>query len=161
MTWEKYNPDDVDLWLKDPTGSIMFFRRKEINVMHLDRDDVGHVNDNIYVNGILIEYPYNQEIGTIRGAVPGEWILNIHMYAKRRADPANVTIRIDKINPKVNTIFLESFKLDEFEEKTVYRFTMDKDGTIFLTSTDPYNMVEEELKRTGGNLASGFSGGHH
>jgi len=156
LTWDKANPDDVDLWLKNPLGQIMFFRRKEVNFMHLDRDDVGHANDNVYANGILIEYPYNQEIGTIRGAIPGEWIVNVHMYAKRSSTPANVTVRIDKINPKVTTIFLETFKLTEFEEVTVLRFRMTTDGSILLTSKEPYEMVKEELQHTGGNLSTGY-----
>ena len=50
--------------------------------MHLDRDDLGDKNDKIYLpDGSMIKVPQNQELLTIRGIVPGEYVLNIHMYS--------------------------------------------------------------------------------
>jgi len=145
MTWQKESIDDVDIWIKDPLNKIMFFRNKEVNFMHLDRDDQGNITDSIYIGGRLIEYPYNQEIATIRGFIPGEWIVNIHMYSKRSEAPADVQIRIDKINPEVMTVFLENFILtNRGQEVTIARFIMSQDD-IIAWGRMPYKMVSNIL----------------
>ena len=85
VTWPGDLSDDVDSWLQDPTGKIMFFRRRETGLMHLDRDDLGTINDTQFVPGIgSVNYPYNREITTIRGIMPGEYVFNVHLYRKRR-----------------------------------------------------------------------------
>ena len=32
LTWELNNPDDVDIWLRNPAQQVLFFRKKEINI---------------------------------------------------------------------------------------------------------------------------------
>ena len=41
VTWPGKLSDDVDSWLEDPTGKVMYFRKREVGLMHLDRDDLG------------------------------------------------------------------------------------------------------------------------
>jgi len=45
ITWPGDMSDDVDSWLEDPTGKVMYFRKREAGLMHLDRDDLGSLND--------------------------------------------------------------------------------------------------------------------
>ena len=147
MTWELDSPDDVDIWIRDPLQKIMYFRRKEVNFMHLDRDDRGNVTDHIYVNDKLVEYPYNQEIVTLRGFIPGEWIINLHMYSKRCEKPAEVMLRIDKINPNLQTIFLETFTLTNVgQEITATRFIMSQDDIISWSKLH-YGLISANLIR--------------
>ena len=102
VTWTEGNECDVDTYLQDPLGNILFFRQKEKGLMHLDRDDLGNVNDTIILpNGETIRLPVNQELTTIRGFIPGEWVLNVHLYKKRTTEGAVVEISVDKLNPKV------------------------------------------------------------
>ena len=83
VTWPGDLSDDVDSWLEDPTGKVMYFRKREVGLMHLDRDDLGSLNDTVLVPGIgLVNYPYNREITTIRGIRPGEYVFNVHLYRK-------------------------------------------------------------------------------
>ena len=59
ITWPGDMSDDVDSWLEDPTGKVMYFRKREAGLMHLDRDDLGSLNDTILVPGIgLVNYPF-------------------------------------------------------------------------------------------------------
>ena len=70
ITWQDKSADDVDVWLEDPLGNVLFFRNKEIPMAHLDRDDLGLVNDTIILpNGNKETYERNQEIITIRGFI--------------------------------------------------------------------------------------------
>ncbi len=136
LTWEDESKDDVDIWLEDPTGGKMSFREKEVGLMHLDRDDLGKKKDVIELaDGTIVEYLHNQEIATIRGFIPGEWILNIHMYNKRDSKPVLVEVKIDKLNPSVKTIVYKKYIIEEpWKEITVVRFVMTAGGEIISMS---------------------------
>jgi hypothetical protein len=135
VSWPNGFKDDVDTWLQDPAEKLLSFRSKEVGLMHLDRDDLGNLNDNQYVPGVgRINYPYNREITTIRGIMPGEYILNIHMYRKEGKTPVPVTVTLEKLNPTVKLIYSTVQILSvKWEEKTIIRFTLDPDGEVIDT----------------------------
>jgi len=139
VTWPVNNKDDIDTWLEDPLGNVLFFRNKEVGLSHLDRDDLGHSNDVIYLaDGSSVTYPYNQEITTIRGFIGGEWTLNLHMYSKNEENPTTARVVVDKLNPKLKTIIAKDITLGERgEEITVARFEMGSSGDI-LSVNDMY-----------------------
>ena len=151
VTWDKKSADDVDTWLQDPTGGILYYENKEMNLSHLDRDDIGKAKDEITLpNGEIVVIEINQEMTTIRGFIAGEWVLNLHMYAKRNKEPATVTVQIDKLNPRAQPIFLKQFIMTQKgEEITVTRFEMTGEGRILGFSDLPKNLVEIE-KQPGG-----------
>ena len=144
VTWPRGNTDDVDTWLRDPTGSVLFFNNKESGLVHLDRDDLGSITDAIVLpDGRTVEYPYNQELTTIRGFIPGEWVLNIHAYTKREPGPTSVLVAIDKLNPRVKRIFQREFVLDRhWQEITVARMEMAAGGDIMEWSDLPAKLVQ-------------------
>ena len=39
MTWPKENDCDMDLWVMDPDGNIVSFKKKSVGLMHIERDD--------------------------------------------------------------------------------------------------------------------------
>ncbi len=132
LTWDLDNPDDIDLWLRDPTGLVGYWKQKEKGIMHLDRDDLGTAKDRFTLpDGTEIYYPYNQEIFTIRGIVPGWWVVNLHYWAKRSNGVVNVEVKGEKMNPQIKTIFLENFKLArQGDEITVARFNVTSGGEV-------------------------------
>ena len=133
VTWPGEFGDDVDSWLEDPTGKIMYFRKKEVGLMHMDRDDLGKLNDRQHVPGIgMVNYPYNREITTIRGIMPGEYVFNVHLYRKVSKDSSiPVTVILEKLNPHVKLLYSKTVTLSDFwEEKTIIRFVLDVDGEI-------------------------------
>ena len=151
MTWPDNNKDDVDIWVEDPLGEVIFWNFKEAGVMHLDRDDLGHVKDVIILSdGREIVNIHNQEIVAIRGFISGEWIINVHMFTKFdlkeslsiRGKPTKVEIKINKLNPRAKIIFMKEVVLDQRkEEKTVTRFTMTANGEILFWSDLPKRLV--------------------
>lgn len=143
VTWPKDLKSDVDTWVEDPAGNVIYFRQPQLGLTHLDRDDTGHQNDSVLVNGQWIVYPYNQEITTIRGFIRGEWVLNIHMYNIRDPDAVPVTVKIDKLNPTVKTILTKTIMLKElWDEVTVARFVMTSDGDIIEWVDIPKKLTE-------------------
>ena len=155
MTWPKESHDDVDIWLEDPIGNILYFKAKDVGLMHLDRDDLGSVNDTMTLpSGEVINLETNQEIVTIRGFVPGEWTLNIHMYKRKDEDgkevvshtPIVVSIRMDKLNPTVKPIVYKNITLvKKWQEETVARFVMSANGEILDLHYLPKALVESKV----------------
>jgi hypothetical protein len=144
VTWSDHSQDDVDTWLQDPAGNVLHFRQRDVGLAHLDRDDLGKINDTITLeDGRRVEYPHNQELTTIRGFLTGEWVLNLHMYNKRDANPILVEVRIDRLNPKVETVFYKKIMMkSRWEEITVTRFVMTNQGDIIDWDDLPKTLVK-------------------
>lgn len=131
ITWDDNRPDDVDTWVEDPGGQLIWFRNREAGLIHLDRDDRGMVNDTLSINGQEIANPLNQEVITIRGVVPGEYVINLHYYASETQQPVNVNIEIAKVNPWLEILYYGTVVLEEVgQEKTAVRFVIEAEGAI-------------------------------
>ena len=89
LEWDHDASDDIDLYVQDPTGNRVSFRHPIVNFMHLDKDDLGYVNDIVMnVDGTITKVNINREVVTIRGIIPGEHIINVHYYSTRRSEAA-------------------------------------------------------------------------
>lgn len=129
--WPDNNPDDVDVWVEDPNGNVVWFRNREAGLIHLDRDDRGTANDTININGTEIQNPLNQEVVTIRGVVPGEYVVNVHYYASETNQPVTTTVKVAKVNPALEIVYYGDTTLEEKgAEKTAVRFVIDKSGRV-------------------------------
>lgn len=135
IEWPDNSPDDVDTWVEDPNGNLIWFRNREAGLVHLDRDDRGQINDTITVNGTEIQNPLNQEVVTIRGVVPGEYVVNVHYYATETELPIRVTVKVSKVNPALEIVYYGDTLLEKKgEEKTAVRFVINKSGTVTQVS---------------------------
>ena len=142
VIWPSEMDDDVDTYVEDPEGNLIAFNRREQGLMHLDRDDTGLSFDTISTSFGLVEYKENREMVTIRGYLPGEYVVNVHMYTKREDKETPVTIILEKINPyKVVTGRNVVLKL-RGDEKTAFRFTVDDEGKVIQT-----NQLEKGLAK--------------
>ncbi len=142
VTWEDFSPDDVDTWVEDPEGNIIWFRSPEAGLLHLDRDDRGLLNDNITVNGEEVQNPLNQEVVTIRGVVKGEYVVNLHYYQSETGKPVDVNVRLVKVNPKLEVIYYGTVTLEKTgDEKTAFRFNIKPSGEIANVNFIPKKVV--------------------
>tara|TARA_R110002110_G_C13470269_1_gene720460 strand:- start:48115 stop:48708 length:594 start_codon:yes stop_codon:yes gene_type:complete len=143
ITWEDNSPDDVDVWVEDPEGQILWFRTPEAGLLHLDRDDRGLVNDTITIAGEEVQNPLNQEVVTLRGVVKGEYIVNLHYYASETGTPVDVNVRLVKVNPKLEVIYYGTVNLEKRgDEKTAVRFKIGHDGDVYGINFLPKSLVE-------------------
>jgi len=153
LTWQERIDHDVDIWVRDPQENLLFFRSKEVGIMHLDRDDLGNMNDTYEEGGEVKIAPTNQEIVTIRGYMSGEWIINTHFYRVGKNDPdkiARCKITITKLNPSAQIVLNKYFVLEGYwQEKTIARFLMTQQGEFFLQETIPINFVTSKLSMSG------------
>jgi hypothetical protein len=68
------------------------------------------------------------------------------MYSKRELNPALVEVRIDKLNPTVQTLFYKKVEMKQkWEEVTVTRFVMSNQGAIISWDELPKALVEHAL----------------
>ena len=129
--WPDNNPDDVDVWGEDPNGNVVWFRNREAGLIHLDRDDRGVANDTININGTEIQNPLNQEVVTVRGVVPGEYVVNVHYYATETNQPVTTTVKVAKVNPALEIVYYGDTTLaQKGDEETAVRFVIDKSGRV-------------------------------
>jgi len=131
LNWTDNSPDDIDLWVEDPKGSIIWFRNREAGLVHLDRDDRGLLNDTLEIDGKKLLNPLNQEVVTIRGIVPGEYVVNLVYYATETNKPVEATLRVDRVNPVLKVVYYDKTVLEKKgDEKTALRFVLNPDGEI-------------------------------
>ena len=138
MEWDNEATGDIDLYVEDPTGKQVSFRYHNHNYMHLDKDDLGAMNDTVVnADGSISTVKINREVVTIRGIIKGEYVINGHYYSLRSYDkikpkkPA-ITVRVElhKVNPYSIMWVGEKLFNHRGQEETFLRFRLDKDGNI-------------------------------
>lgn len=131
LDWPDNHPDDLDLFVQDPIGNIVWYRHREAGFLTLDRDDRGGNNDFVMVNGKKIPSPIREEIVTVRGIVAGEYTVNVSHFQATTGQPVVATVKVQKLNPTAQVIFDDKLTLDHTgEEKTALRFSLDAEGKV-------------------------------
>ncbi|MBQ0932223.1 hypothetical protein KAK07_10300 [Ideonella sp. 4Y16] len=143
VSWPDMNPNDIDTWVQDPGGNLVWFRAREAGMMHLDRDDRGLANDTIVINGKQISNPLNQEVVTLRGIAAGEYTVNVHYYDSKDGQPVEVTVSVIKVNPRAEVVYYGQVSVArKGDEATAVRFTLLPDGSVTNINTLPKTLVE-------------------
>ena len=146
IEWKESLPDDVDIWVKDPNGEIVSYLKKDAGWLHLDRDDRGVINDKVSINGEEYTYPINREVVTLRGIIPGEYIVNFYMYDNKSNNPVDVKLIIEKVNPSLKLVYFNNITLMQNDsEMTIARFNLNSSGdfrslTAQNTILTPYQL---------------------
>ncbi len=151
LSWPDFDPNDLDAWVQGPSGDVVWFRSREGGLMHLDRDDRGNSNDTIEVNGRKVINPLNQEVVTLRGIAPGEYIVNAHYYESKDAksidpkagQPVETSVSVIKVNPRAEVVYYGQQRLAKRgDEVTMLRFTVLPDGSVNNINTIPKSLVK-------------------
>lgn len=143
VSWADMNPDDIDTWVQDPAGNLVWFRQREAGLMHLDHDSRGSGFERMVVNGHEIINPLNQEVVTVRGLVPGEFTVNVNYYDSKDGKPVDVNVSVIKVNPRADVVFYGQVTLArKGDEATAVRFTVLPDGGVANINTLPKSLVQ-------------------
>ena len=163
MEWDNDASGDIDLYVEDPTNKQVSFRYHNHNYMHLDKDDLGSMNDTVVnADGSISTVKINREVVTIRGIIEGEYIINAHYYSLRSYDKINpkkpvVTVRVElhKANPYSIMWVGEKEFNHRGQEETFLRFRLDKDGRILPPFTFEQKKFVTPLQAMGNYQGSG------
>jgi hypothetical protein len=146
-TWPDNNEDDIDTYVQDPTGSVVWYHSMQKGFLTLDRDDRGNYLDTVTVNGKKVTFPLNQETVSLRGIVPGEYIVNVYHFTNPTNAAVPVSVKVEKVNPKLSVVYYDTVLLTrKGDEKTVVRFTLDADGNVSDINQRPTSLIQAVRK---------------
>jgi hypothetical protein len=128
--------NDVDTYVQNPAGGITFFGAPNVGLVHLERDDLGVQGD----SAESISVKTNEERATLRGAVPGEYVVNVHGY--HLVGPVRVLVRLYKLRGDDRVVHRQRVLLEEGgDEATAFRFTLRAGGGVTGYSRLPKQLV--------------------
>ena len=170
LTWTDTSGDDIDLWVRDPIGNIVSFRNRGAGLMHLDRDDLGLSNDRILKSDGKYEYIIrNKEIVSLRGIIPGTYLVNVHVYNKKpdaqhKMGPSDIRVVLIKLNPYKEVAYAEFVGDQRGQEFTAFHFTLNSDGDVTEVDSTVEGIIGsgayyvEPADRTGPDLSRSSAG---
>jgi hypothetical protein len=143
MSWPDQHPDDFDMFVQDPLGNMVWYRRREAGFMVLDRDDRGGANNFILVNGRKVLSPIRQETVSIRGIVAGEYTVNVYHFIAMGREPVPVSVKVEKLNPTVQVVYYDTIMLERAGvERTAVRFTINDSGAIVDVNSQAKSLLQ-------------------
>lgn len=153
LEWPDTVKHDVDLWVMDPTGEQIGFRNKQGSLSHLDRDDLGDANDTVKMNGKIIDIKGNKEMVSVRGLIPGDYYVSVHLY--RRKDDLEIVksfpvrVEVIKLNP-FKMVYSEVTSLKEDGQFYNFpNFTVNENGDVVSVNKTMITAIPElMIKRT-------------
>jgi hypothetical protein len=155
MDWPDNHPDDIDLFVQDPIGNVVWYRRREAGFLVLERDNRGGINDFILIGGNKVHSAVRQEMASLRGIVAGEFTVNVYHFNALTGKPVPVTVTVQKLNPAVQVVAKETVEVNQGgTEKTAVRFTLDSKGEVVSTSRTNRSILQTffNSSRNGGPL---------
>jgi len=125
-SWPPDLDTDVDLWVQGPGDVPVGYSNKGGGLFNLLRDDLGHVMD---VSGMNYETSYS------RGVLPGEYVVNLHLYRNVSGQlpvPVKVVVsaKPDAEAPMKQILYSDAQLKHDGEELTVFRFRLDERGRL-------------------------------
>jgi hypothetical protein len=162
IEWNKERDDaidcDIDMWVRNPEGQIVFWRSRENALMNVERDDLGKRNDFLKLpTGETILNPEDKEYWYLRGIVAGEYTINVHAYTcmidgnyvsfeKRPLNkPLKVLVQLIRLNPKMELAAMKEVTIESmWQEKTAMNFTLDAAGNVSNITDIPVPLVSSD-----------------
>lgn len=151
LEWNHDLNDDIDLWVQDPTGEIVSFKKKQASSMHLELDDLGYSSDKVITDPSYKIININREVVTIRGAVMGEYKVMAHVYnrkpsaitANSEAVDLRIMLTVIQINPYIEHKLVEQLYNERGQQFSLLRFTLDGQGNYVSDSSQPSNIITQ------------------
>ena len=144
MTWPA-GPNDVDLYARDPKGSLCYFQAPQVDQMQLEHDDQGVAGTGYGA------HQGNEERIIFRAPAAGQYVVDARMYDRRvGTTPIPVSIELwdlrgnDRVL-KARTVYLARTG----DLKTPFRFTLDAAGAVTGYSLLPANLLASSTGYSG------------
>lgn len=130
ISWPGRLDDDVDLYVRDARGNIVFFANPTAGLLNLEYDDLGDPSS-VTDTGAVVRHKEHVERIVVRGLQQGEFTANVHLYRHGSTRPVRVTATLWKLFGADRPITQVSVTLQrEGDEETLFRFTVEATGEV-------------------------------
>jgi hypothetical protein len=121
LTWAEDCLADLDLYVRQPSGEIVYFNHLNGSTVHLEHDDIPSI-------GLGYQGQQNFERAVLRGISPGEYTVNVHVYQAGGCRlPIGATVELWRLRG---------------DEQTAFRFSLRRGGTTYGLNRLPRSLVE-------------------
>ncbi|HVS85015.1 MAG TPA: hypothetical protein VHD91_05250 [Gaiellaceae bacterium] len=140
VTMTSHTTDDVDLYVRDPSGDICWYGALQTAAMSLQHDQIPGVTDPRRA-GV-------HELTMIRESARGEYVANAELYEGGR--PAVVTVQLwDLRGLHKRLLMTKTFTLHfAGQQHTAFRWRLDAKGDVAGFSGLPANLLGETSRRS-------------
>ena len=136
MEWSDKQRSDIDIWVRAPDGTKVYFAKKDGTHTILHRDDLGYANDTFRDRlGQQVEIAQNIEVVDLVKLIDGEYIVSAHSFSYRDKEPVDVEIRLINIDP-FYTAAKETHTFTTGNQEITYFTFIVKDSKILKVNTD-------------------------
>lgn len=143
VTWPA-RPDDIDTYLRDPSGTIVWYGASQVDAMQLEHDDLG-TSSSGYGHGAV-----NSERVVIRQSSPGEYVVNVHYYNARDRGPVPVTVELWDLRGNDKRLLTRNVTMSlPGDERTAFRFRLNQHGEYVASNTLPVSLLQQAAGTAG------------
>jgi hypothetical protein len=97
LEWDDEKDNDLDLWIRTPTGEIVSYQHKDNGHVVLERDDLGTTSDWVYVNGELQVVKSNLEVARVKRLSDGTYYISVHYFSPHQCLQEECALQTFKI----------------------------------------------------------------
>lgn len=131
--WPDDSVVDIDLYVKGPDGTPVYYGNKDNGYITLKKDDLGPSSDRSFVDGEWTVILRNYEITTATSLPDGDYIINVHNFSLGKGKE-EVTVRVTNL-AHFDIVVDRTVVIDSRQEKTIVVFTV-KDNRVVSQNTD-------------------------
>ena len=142
LKWDDARDVDLDLWMRDQDGGIIYYNNRETPNISLDRDSRGFVSNKSTLSEVKVVISPNHEVIAIRAVMPGDYLVAVAYYAGEGEIDADINVM--KVNP--NVIEVASRRIHLFRignTMNVIAFHVAVDGTATVVPVPPGDLISE------------------
>jgi hypothetical protein len=135
LEWPRNSENDVDLYVRDPSGDVAWYGQPNVGALQLEHDDLGAGTGSNYGSGP------NYERAVVRTAAPGTYTAVLHMYCAVEPGPTSATVELWKLGAQQRPVKVRTLKMGKSgDEQTAFSWTLDAAGRILSTNTLPVSL---------------------
>ena len=145
LRWDDNRDVDLDLWMQDENGQVIYYNVRETKNISLNRDSRGFTSNHLELPDGTVASSSNHEIIAIRAVMPGDYIIAVCYYSGDNRE-IDATVDVEKMNPTVTDVAVKHIHLNKVDDvMNVVAFHVDKDGSVQLIPTPPEsaNIIKE------------------
>lgn len=135
LVWPEKCNADLDLYVRQPSGEIVYFSHANGTAAHLEHDDLGTL-------GAYVDEDNFERI-VLRAAEPGEYVANVHVYDQHSCrPPARARVELWRLRGDDERVFMVLLGMrGKGDEQTAFRFTLRGD-TLAGVNRLPRHLVK-------------------